>query len=306
MKSYLYFIQRGIFALVFLGFSFEVLAQPSFSNGLLWEITPSGSTIRSYLYGTIHVRDEKVFAYSDSVTICFNQATYFASEVVMNSSTSRAMAKKIFLPNNTSLKQLIGEVYYKNLKKYFKENKFGAYNLMINRMKPIWVAGLVSQATIPKDKGVILDLYFQKLAIKQNKKLHSLELIDQQLEAIDSLSIDLQIDILKKTIDDFSIKNSPSSDTFTYESLLSAYLSQDLTQIETIINSDTTDFAMKFIDNLLSKRNYRMLDRINELCSQVPTFIAVGAAHLPGQQGLLNLLFQKGYLVRPIFSPFKK
>jgi hypothetical protein len=89
-----------------------------------------------------------------------------------------------------------------------------------------------------------------------------------------------------------------------FEKLRQAWLARDLVQLEKVGNEqlpDNNPAAKRLMDSLLDKRNHKMLQRMQPRLKEGRAFIAVGALHLAGQRGLLNLLSEQGYTVEAIY-----
>ena len=86
--------------------------------------------------------------------------------------------------------------------------------------------------------------------------------------------------------------------------LLDNYLRRDLAGLVKIQDRymyPESDIDDRFMNELLDKRNIRMVERMQEFLKQGNAFIAIGALHLPGKAGVLHLLEQQGYKVQPVY-----
>lgn len=283
---------------------FASYSQQLTSKSLLWEISGGGLNTKSYLYGTFHVQDKRVFAFGDSLMICFNQCSRYAGEIIFDKKSMKETQSRILFPKNQSLKKSIGKSYYKRIKAHLKNNKMGVYNLIINRIKPIFVAGIITQAGEPKDSAQVLDAYFQKEAKKKNMVVTGLESVAEQLNALDKIPLEKQITMLKQCIDSISI-TKPNEDN-GYKALLKLYLEQDIDELQKITTENEDLTNTELIDYVLLDRNKIMASRIIGQIKIAPTFIGIGAAHLAGEQGVINLLIAEGYNLRAVNSPFIK
>ena len=273
-------------------------------NSILWEIfhvnEPANS---SYIYGAIHIQDKRVFQFGDSLMICLKKCSHYAGEVVIDAKTANAIAKQALLPKNQSLKQLIGVQDYGKLKKYLRKHNSGMYTLFINRVKPMFALGILEQASLPKDYSQILDDYLQQEAKKNKMEVVGLETMQEQMNAIDKISLDMQVTMLKDALDSVDFK--PSVVGNSLNDMLDKYLSQDIEALRIATEDTTMVGQIEFKEHLISNRNRIMTDRLIELMKSHKVFVGVGAAHLGGEDGIIKLLMAKGYRLRPVNSPFK-
>ncbi len=265
-----------------------------FSQSLLWKISGNGLKTPSYLYGTIHIQDKKVFAFDTTVTNAFNSCDAFAMEILMTKIKPETL-KKATLMKKGSLKELMNDQDYKLVAKVFHE-KTGANLLLYDKMKPFFLSSQIEQADMPKDMDEALDLYFLKLAEKQGKATFGVEKFEQQVAAIDKISLKDQIKML---VD--AVKDTSEAD---FTELLDAYLSFDLNKLMELTSKDTT-LPDNFAEAFLIGRNKVMAKSIKKLTKKHKIFVAVGAAHLPGDDGVIKLLRDYGYIVEPVKFKFK-
>ena len=281
----------------------KVCGQEPLPKSLLWEISKAFNPSKSYLYGTIHVQDQRVFDFADSVMICYNNCQQYAGEIVIDNIDAKTLAPQMLLSKGQSLKSLIGKKYFKKIKIHLRQHRMGIYTLVINKMKPFVVMAILSENDLPKDKAQVLDDYLQKLAKKNHMNVVGLETIEEQMGAVNKIPLDKQVALLKLSID--SLKNSASTKDNGYEEMLKIYLDQDIEQLQAFAE-DNDELSTEFVDHVLLERNIRMADRIIDLIKIQPTFIGVGAAQLGGKQGIIALLKSSGYTVRPVLAGFSK
>ena len=154
----------------------------------------------------------------------------------------------------------------------------------------------------PKQKtGRVLDLSLHERAERQGKSTCGLETVEEQVAIFDTASVAEQLILLRDTVKRYS----QLPDLFTR--LIDRYLARDLAGLLTLSQeSGPTDAAVKrvfdvFMQRLLDQRNPRLLDRMDAAIRAGGAFIAVGALHLPGEQGLLRLLHQQGYALEAVY-----
>jgi hypothetical protein len=273
--------------LIFVGFT--LLLTPSKAQ-LLYRISGNGLTKDSYIFGTIHTMPKEDFEMPKKVMDALKSCEKIALEIDMNMTMSEKieLAKMTMLPNGETLKKYMTDSSYNKLKSYcmdslaWKETKFDQYA----HMKPFFFSSLVLQEKIGKQKS--FEMEFQKLAKKNDKPLMGLETVMYQMETIDRISIKDQIQFM----DDFSNMSE-------FDVMFDLYLKEDISGLYTLISSET-DMLPEFNHWFLDVRNANWIPVIEKEIRQQTTFIAVGAGHLGGTNGVLELLKKQGYSVTGI------
>lgn len=269
------------------------IAASRFDHGLLWRIEPPGAK-PSYLFGTIHVDDPRVTALPAPVGRALDGSDRFVMEAMLDGDTLAQMAKAMYFSDDRTLEQVVGgDLYAATLKAL---DARGIPRVSVEKQKPWAVMMMLS---MPASKtGEFLDLILETRAAKQDKPIAGLETMAEQIAVFNDLPLPDQVALLKETI-----RTQPELEK-DYGELIRAYLARDLRTLAQI--SDKHDpredrLYRTVTDRLLTQRNARMQRRMAPFLKQGNAFIAVGAAHLAGDQGLLNLLEQAGYRVTPIY-----
>jgi uncharacterized protein YbaP (TraB family) len=262
---------------------------------LLWEINGNGLSSPSYLFGTFHLlcSDDIVFsknlkqAIDNSREIYMeldmdDPATIFGGLMVMN------------MKDGKKLKDFYPEGIYKRITDYFKDSLQTPIGLFQN-IKPAFLISMLYPKMMPCQTVSSVEDEIMKLA-KENdseKEIRGLETIVAQAAVFDSIPYENQAEELLKTID--SMEKSKAM----FAVMLKAYKNQQLDEIEKLINDP--GFGMEGNqDVLLDNRNKNWVDQLKEIMKTKPVFIAVGAGHLPGKTGLIELLRGAGFTVRPL------
>lgn len=291
------------FAQVLLYFSLVFLvacaSQPStsqaFQKGLLWKVEAQQLATESYLLGTIHSEDPRVANLEGPAKEAFEQAKIFALEVELDPESSQTIIAYMYYDNKRSLRDVLSKSLYERSVKAMTER--GMPETQVARMKP-WAIFMV--LNMPEaTTGEFLDAILYQSAKQQKKSVHGLESIEEQINVFDQMALATQVSLLKATLD-----NQADMDKMLEETI-EVYLSRDLTEIEALnakyLTFLETDVADIFTQRLLIERNERMVQRLIPLMQQGKTFAAVGALHLPGEHGILELLAERGYKLTPVY-----
>lgn len=264
-----------------------------FHRGICWKIESSGVEA-SYLFGTIHSDDPRVTTLPAPIRNAFEKSDSFTMETVVNGADIVAMAEIMYFNDGRTLQQVIGAPLYARTKRAFVERGLPTDDL--SRKKP-WTAIMALSVPTPKT-GMFLDLTLQMQATLQGKRVHELESLSEQLAVFDNIPIADQIALLEQTL---AVYREIDAQT---EKLIQAYNARDLKKLMAIVHelrpADASAYD-EFMARLLTQRNLRMFERMQSRLLEGKAFIAVGAAHLPGADGLLTLLAQHGYRLTPIY-----
>ena len=276
---------------------FLFLLQSIYSNvnaQLLWEISGNNLNHKSYLYGTIHIVPKEKFVVKPHVEQAFNASTHLIQEVDLNLSTREMidMAQSMTLPKGTTLQGLLGDAEYQKLQAYcinqlkMKKKKFKKYS----RLKPFFFSSLLLVEQLGKTEGY--EKYFSSQASKAKMTESGLETMQQQMAVVETIALKDQAQMLVGSL---------GSEMTEFNRLLEKYLNEDLNSVQQLIEEETDDMG-SFNENFLVKRNENWIPKLEAFMAKESCFIAVGAAHLPGERGVINLLKSKGYTVRPVLN----
>lgn len=264
-------------------------------NSLLWEISGNGLKKPSFIYGTIHIKNKRVFQYDTIVSYLFKYADVYAMEISMDEINPIKAAKSIMMEDD--IKNHLSESEYKLLDSFLYANTKTRLE-SVSKQKPFFLTSLLAESLYGGDMKFALDLDFYMKAKQNNKEVIGVEKFEEQMAAVDSLTIREQIELI---LDTFKDTISPEQQA---EKMIDTYVAGNLTDLMTLMNDYSSN--EKFERLFITQRNHRMVNRIAENNKNKSYFIALGAAHLPGEQGVIELLKKKGFTVKPIKTVFKK
>ncbi|MBO4503208.1 MAG: TraB/GumN family protein [Bacteroidales bacterium] len=267
------------------------LACTAFAQSLLWRVSGRDLKVSSYLYGTIHIQDKRVFAFDSTVWHCFNSCDALAVEVLLDRLDYSTVREKMLLPEGQSLVKMLSKEDLAVLDSLCKA-KLGVGVIFLGNMKPFFLSSALQQADLPKEMPLALDLFFLQQARNRGMYCYGLEDYMDQIKATDAITLDDQLKILRQTL------HETGDVAASFDSLTLAYLAFDLETITKML--DDTMLPDNFRRVLVEKRNQTMYKGFRKLAKKQRVFCAVGAAHLPGDKGLIGLLRKKGYTVEPV------
>ena len=268
-------------------------AAVKYAKGLLWRIESPGAG-SSYLFGTIHSDDRRVTALPEPVIKALDASNRFTMEAIIDGEGLVHMAEAMYFSDGRTLEQVVGKKLYAESVKVLAAR--GIPTPGVEKQKP-W-AVMMALSMPPPKTGEYLDLILQDRATRQNKPVSGLETVQEQLAVFDELPLPDQVALLKEAVQ--------AQDTFEkdLEEIIEAYLARDIAALAEAgakHKPDNDRLHRSVMDRLLTRRNTRMVARLGPILKDGNAFIAVGAAHLPGESGLLNLLEKAGYRVTPVY-----
>ena len=267
--------------------------ESKFGKGILWQIDSSNGKT-SYLFGTIHVDDPRITRLHPKIKKAIARSHSMTLEIVPDPQTLQASMTRMFYTNGQTLKKAVGDKLYKKATAAMASH--GMPPQMVDIMKP-WA--VMMTLSVPKqNSGEFLDLKLYNIATQRGMKTHALETYEEQLSIFDNMSLRDQKKMLSHTLTD--LHELPAQ----FEKLRRAWLARDLEELENISSAQLPGddpAGERLMSNLLDKRNHKMLQRMQVRLKEGKAFIAVGALHLAGKDGLLTLLEQQGHKVKAIY-----
>jgi len=271
--------------------------QAEVQKGLLWKIEAEGIA-PSYLFATIHSEDPRVIQLPPIVQKQFQHADSVAFEILLDLPTLEQSANAMLLTQGQTLDQLLDKAVYEHIIDAIKPYQLDQST--INQFKP-WAVLLILNMPPPKT-GDFLDMLLYKQAMSLGIPPYGLEEVDTHLAVFERLSIEEQVILLNNFLR--HLAHLPQ----IFAQLHELYLQGNLTTLMTVsrqLMRAQSPQHQTFIDNfyhqIIVGRNLKMLEPIEERLHSGNAFIAVGALHLPGEQGLLKLLQARGYHVSPVY-----
>ncbi|MBQ8645083.1 MAG: TraB/GumN family protein [Bacteroidales bacterium] len=277
-----------------------LLAVPAANAQLLWKISGRGVEKPSYILGTHHAVP---FTYCDSIPglmKAFGEVAQVVGEFdmlkmgAMTPAQMQNMQRMMMMPADTTMASLFTQAEMDTLDTYLK-NTLGANLQMLSSMKPMTIMVTVQQKILLEIIPDIatrtgMDKYMQTLAAEKGKQVGGLETMEYQLDLLYGSSLQEQADAL------LDMARRSNSKELLVE-LTAAYKTQDLGTLCKVFQEQMTGLEY---DALVKTRNLNWLEEMKKLLPSRSTLYVVGAGHLPGDYGMINLLREAGYKVRPV------
>ncbi|WP_160129969.1 TraB/GumN family protein [Kordia antarctica] len=281
---------------VYISFLFLFYASILFSQenkqSLLWEVSGNGMEKPSFLYGTMHVSKKVAFRLDD----VFFKALNEAETVALESDPTTWLAHNYESMSSSSARRSYG----------------GGQNFYSLNFNPQFSKKIIVRSIIRFDNRIIngylyrkqagaddfeeetyLDMFIYQAGKKNNKPIISLE----NIEEARYLTSRAAYNVRKKKIDEWIQKKFKNKNRYTLQE--DVYRDRNIDLLDSIGAATNTEF---FREHMLYKRNENMVIVMDSLMQHKTVFAGVGAAHLAGEKGMLQMLEDRGYTVKPLTS----
>jgi len=267
-------------------------------KNFLWKIRSETNTV--YVLGSLHFAKKEIYPLHQRIENAFDQADFLVVEANVNDigkvDVQKLAGSALYPANDTLAKHLSGETY-EQVKK--ETGALGIPVELINKQKP-WFLSMTLVALeslkLGFDPNYGIDKYFLKKA-EGKKKILELESFDYQIELLSNLPDREQELFLIYTLKDLNIMEQEldgltrawsTGDTKGMESILTRSLSEDKT-------------LSPIYEKLVYERNKKMASKIGDFLKAKETyFVIVGAGHLVGNEGIIELLKRDGYRIEQL------
>ncbi|MEN0050282.1 MAG: TraB/GumN family protein, partial [Bacteroidota bacterium] len=164
-------------------------------QSLLWQIHSESSPIPSYVFGTMHIKNDNFFSHLERVYTAIDEVEYYAAEYDL-SEAQQGLSPLLFqLPNGKVLLDYIAEKKYQKLQKIIQK----AFEIDLNQVQdllPIFITNLLTQHILAQNSSISLDEYLWNYAQQQEKKCTGVELFQEQIEILQNIEVEKQIKML--------------------------------------------------------------------------------------------------------------
>jgi uncharacterized protein len=266
------------------------LAQGKKDNTLLWKV--EGKNIKtSFVYGTFHLLPKADFEIKDKVKNAFESSEQIVMELKMDDpGLQMQMMQYAMMQGDKTLDKIYTPEEYVLVDNALKSTS-GMGLQLFNKMKPFIIMSMLMPSLLEGELASY-EGAFVEMAGSLNKPILGLESVKDQLDVFDLIPYEKQA---KDVLDIITDKETMMG---IFRRMIDAYKAESVTGMYAIMEeyiTDTDEF-----NHMLSNRNKKWIPKIADLAKDKPTFFAVGAGHLGGEDGVLNLLKKAGYKVTPV------
>jgi len=269
------------------------------SLSFLWEVSSDTNTV--YILGSVHVAKADLYPLTEAIENAYGLSEYlvveFNTNAVSEAEMTTLLLEKGVYPPGDSLRENIAEDLYSRLSDRLRElDSSGLILLSMNSFKPWVLATIITDMDYMElgyESEYGIDTHFLEKAEADGRDILELESAEFQLDIFDSLSDELQIMLLEDAVD-----NPVTGDDM--EALFEAWSTGDVAKMEQMVFEDIEEDEnyRVFLTIIGDERNFQMTEMIEQyLQDDGIYFVVVGAAHLVGENGIINLLDSQRYQV---------
>jgi uncharacterized protein YbaP (TraB family) len=268
----------------------QAAAEQSFDHGLLWRVEVAG-VAPSYVFGTFHLSDPRIGDAAAAAARALADSRSLTVEVLSDAQLRAEYARRIALPDGRTLDMILGPPLFQRVTDLAREYGYGPG--VLKRIKPWAVIAMLSsppREEVRRTRGEHhLDAILERLARRNGIAVHALETPEEQLSLFADMSEADQVAMVEDRVaNDAEFRSN-------FETMVSLYTQADIGGLYRRGAEQLAAQGETLMQRFLIDRNYRMVERMEPRLREGAALIAIGALHLGGEQGVLNLLSQKGY-----------
>lgn len=245
----------------------------------------------TYLYGTIHLIPDSLFLFTKKLKKIISQSDEMIFEIT-DFSDNESLTKMLKSERNSfDIFTKVQQDSVLNWGAQLIDSDTASFRRIFEYLKPINLLQLPTMKAL-QEHAVSVDLALMKFADEKGIVKSELETVAFQLELLNDLPDSVMAEMILS-----AMRQSKDSDQLQAK-LLHLYQTQDIEGLANLLNE--SDETSAFLEDLIGKRNNKWLPKIIEKSKNKSCFVAVGAGHLGGKDGLISLFQQAGFIVSPI------
>lgn len=256
---------------------------------MLWRIYKNDPQICSYLFGTMHLPCVEAYKFSDLAKKYIVKSSIYAAEMDLNQSIGQNMMSHFLLQDGKKFSDFFRPAVYK---KYHNlvQKVFGLSLSNYQDYTPFFIHNILVEASIVKQHMDPLDHHLWKYAMDHGCHMTGLESFEDQVSIMSQIPLDFQVKTFRESMKNIKL------------------FKQKLAKIVALYADGNVQQLYKYSKRSMGRirklmiydRNQLMAERIKALADQKATFFAIGAAHYPGDKGILAILQRNGFKIQHI------
>jgi uncharacterized protein YbaP (TraB family) len=255
---------------------------------LLWKISGNNLTQPSYLFGTLHLQDKRIFRFGDSLYSALERVEGCATEVDLQEFIDSLVRRTIQQEVHSSLEEEknADKKTIDSLIRNVRLHKDKSSKKQLDKLRMSKINRLLGKEKM----STIVDAYLYSIARRYGKWVGGIEDIEDQLSLVNEVGA---------TADSSDLLGTDAVLKRMLDNMVKMYVDGDLDKVEKFFIKNSSPKNPE--DLVFTRRNIKMSRRMDSLMRIRTMFFAVGTAHLPGDSGVINLLRERGYRVAPVF-----
>lgn len=287
-------MKRIVSLFFFAFFTIPQLFAQAPKSSLLWKISGNGLQAPSYIFGTYHIMCKEDFMITPILKGSLLSTKQFYGELKMDDPAMQMQMMKELMMKDKTLESFMTPDEYQKVNIAFQKIT-GRSITMFNQFKPFMSLSLLYLSMATCTEKVQPETMFMEIAKEGKLPILGLETVDDQMKAIDKFPVDSQVYELKKLVLNF---DSVKAET---QGIIDIYKTGNIDSLyKVLIGSGSSAMGPNMEKDLVITRNHNWIPLIKKAITAKPTFFAVGAGHLGGKTGVINLLRTQGYKVTPV------
>lgn len=260
-------------------------------SSLLWKVSGNGLEKESYLFGTIHIICKSDFLMDERITSAFESTEELILELDMSDPQLQLKMQQVSMnPGMKNIQAEMDKSLASSLDEFLLKN-YGAGLAQLGVLKPFVLSSMVMLKALPCAEVESYETFYTTKATAAGMPVKGLETVEFQVGIFDKIPQDLQFEELGKMLaEDYSQSE--------FQTMISAYLTEDILALDKVMTS--SGMMADYRSILLDERNKTWVPKIEEAMKAKSVFVAVGAGHLGGELGMIQLLKDAGYSVEAI------
>jgi hypothetical protein len=261
-------------------------------KSVLWEISGNGLKLPSYLFGTVHILDSSNYflhkTVIDKITIC----DVMVFEVNTNEPDYQKKALQFSFMSNDSLENIFTKEEYENLEQFFKK-EFNFPLSAVHKMKPFYLSSVINALSMPKN-AISYETELKEIATENGLSISGISTLEKENEIIEKMDMEVQRYTLYQAIEEHKTGYKQR------EQIVLLYKKNDIHAIYELMRKESSSEDSIVFNIMFPNRHKVWLPNMIKMMHEQSCFFAVGVGHLPGQSGILNILIENGYNVKPV------
>lgn len=275
-------------------------AYPMEDRALLWKIEGNGITTKSYLFGTIHLIEKERFYFPNKLRKIVGKSEVLTMEIAGLPDPVEAM--NLSRLEEGTFFDFFTDEQTDSILVWVETNTSltpKAFEMIAKKMKPFVVAQILSEMDKNNPGGDIgnkesYERELEAIAEEAGLEMNGFETVAEQMGYFDSFSDEQQAEMVMATV-----RNNNGESYAELEKMMNLYEEQNIDGLYQLI-AENDEMSEDMNDILLTNRNKRWIPKIEEMIAEKSTFIAIGAGHLGGPEGVIRLLEAQGYILTPV------
>jgi uncharacterized protein YbaP (TraB family) len=260
-------------------------------HSVLFQLTKKDSDIQHYIFGTMHLNNADAYAHVDLALPYIDRSQYYYAEMDIASAENASMLPYFYFPEGKTLSSCFKPNHFRKMSGILKK----AFDIQLENFEhfiPFFVQTAVSEAILNNQEGLPLDYYLWQYAKTKDKYMGGVESMEEQIHVLRNIPLSVQVKSLRTLTSNVAVFRHKMNQLST------CYKNADIRRLFVLSKKQLGSLRAL----MLTDRNHKMANFIMENTKEESSFFAIGAAHLAGKKGIVNLLKKQGFTCIPLYK----